>query len=192
MTGNIKKRGEGMKVLACIVLSMVSMNLLAAPTCGTSGSISERINDCGETRGSNYEFQLVTRTAEGFEIYKGQRTGVIWSADLQEGALNFYGHDVDDICSQRRAEFGGINANWVLPPIHRYIQALKYDIQENLPGISSHDYWTKTPDRFYVNSRYIFEGSKRYRENRRGEYTFRHLEADMGFARVKCIVEMIF
>lgn len=163
----------------------------AAQPCGVKGNIKERIQDCRQSSGVNNEFQLVTRTAEGFEIYQGLRTGVIWSADLREGELNYLDNKVGTICGTNRPEFGGISGNWILPPVQRYIQALKYGIQEGLPEIKDRYYWTSTSHSFYVNSRYIFEGDKAYKADRNGNYKFRHWEVDLGTAFVKCIIETI-
>ncbi len=164
---------------------------VASSPCGLQGNIPERILDCSEVIGTKNEFQLVTRTSKGFEIYKGRKTGVIWSADLSK-PLNFLSDNVATICNTNRPEFGGLQGlKWILPPAPRYIQALNYDIQSSLPGMRERNYWTSSSDRFYVTSRYIFEGGNHYSEDSDGMYTFRHLETDDGYAYVKCIVETI-
>lgn len=163
----------------------------AATPCGSRGTVDQRIADCNESSGEEGEFQLVSRTREGAEIYMGYHTGVIWSADLP-GPVSFSGEDVEDICERNHPEFGGLDhLQWKLPPVERYIQALKFGIQSSLPGVGERDYWTSTSDGFYVQSRYIFEGSEEYKKDSHGKYTFRHLETDIGTAYVKCIVETL-
>jgi len=177
----------GMKTLI-IALLFASTTTFAAAPCGLNGSVKERIADCKESSGP--EFKLVTRTQKGHEIYMGARTGVIWSADLST-QKNFYSDKVSSICSKDQAEFGGLKLKWILPPAERFIQALKYKIQSDLPGVSQRNYWTSNADDFYVNSRYIFEGSRNYRSDSQGNYVFTHLEIEDGYAFVKCIVETI-
>ena len=178
-----------MKTLILTTVLFTTTSFAAVP-CGLSGSISQRISDCKESVGKGEEFQLVTRTKKGEEIYKGVRTGVIWSADLAS-PKNYLSDKVESICNKQHPEYGGLKLNWKLPPVQRYIQGLKYDIQSSLPGVSQREYWTSTSDSFYVNSRYIFEGSKHYRPDSKDRYTFRHLEIEDGYAYVKCIVETI-
>ena len=180
-----------------LVSKMILFSLCSAATawagapCGLSGSIESRIANCNESRGVDGEFQLVTRTRGGAEVYMGYRTGVIWSADLP-GPMNYLRDGAEDICDGNHPEFGGLtNLEWKLPEVGRYIQALDYDIQSALPETASRAYWTSTPDRFYVTSRYIFEGDVDYREDSNGRFTFRHLEADLGLAHVKCIAETL-
>lgn len=178
--------------LVCALFSLVSFTVLAE-TCGLKGNIEERIKSCRQSFGVDGEFQLVARTSEGYEIFRGKRTGVIWSSDLREGEVNFLQNKVSKICEPKRPEFAGIEGNWILPPVQRYLQALKYGIQEGgIPGISDKNYWTSTSHRFYVNSRYIFEGNREYKVDKKGNYVVRHLEIDMGYANVKCILEPVF
>lgn len=183
-----------MKTLLAIppILFIFTTNAaIAVSPCGLNGSIEQRISDCHQSVGIGDEFQLVTRTKSGLEIYQGYRTGVIWSEDLA-GKKNYLGDGVEDICKSAHAEFGGLgHLKWELPPIHRYIQALEYGIQSSLPGMARRNYWTSTSDDFYVTSRYIFEGSKKYKQNGDGMYIVRHLETDLGLAHVKCIVETL-
>lgn len=70
-------------------LLLLPVLTFAATPCGLKGNIENRIKDCAEFSGTNKEFQLVTRTLEGYEVFKGLRTGVIWSADLREGLMNY-------------------------------------------------------------------------------------------------------
>ena len=178
-------------VLLLILFTYLTNSAWASSSCGLKGSVKERISACDTSVGPGNEFQLVTRTLAGDEIYKGRRTGVIWSADLAE-EKNFLRDEVQNICARKNAAFGGLNnLKWILPSAQRYIQALKYGIQSSIPGMISRDFWTSTADSFYVNSRYIFEGSNNYRENSNGIFIFRHLEVEMGLAYVKCIVETI-
>lgn len=179
-----------MKALIVLATLLSAVTAWSATPCGLTGTVEKRIADCRSAVGPRGEFQLVTRTQKGEEIYKGVRTGVIWSADLKN-EKNYLRHNVGAICNKDQPEFGGLKLNWKLPPIHRYIQALKYDIQTSLPGVSKRDYWTSTEDSFYVNSRYIFEGSANYREDSRGNFSVTHLEIEDGYAFVKCIVETI-
>jgi len=178
------------KIILGSLLALPALTFAAGP-CGLKGSIKERIQDCRESSGINNEFQLVVRTSEGHEVYQGLRTGVIWSADLHEGEVNYLEKNVGTICGTDRPEFGGIKGKWVLPSVHRYIQALKYGVQESLPNTQDRYYWTSTPHSFYVNSRYIFEGDKAYKADRKGNYKFSFWEVDLATAHVKCIIETI-
>jgi hypothetical protein len=148
-------------VMKTLILALLlgSTATFAATPCGLTGPLKQRIADCNEYSGA--EFKLVTRTQKGHEIYMGARTGVIWSADLST-QKNFYSDKVSSICSKDRPEFGGLKLNWKLPPAERFIQALKYKIQTDLPGVSQRNYWTSSSPSFYVNSRYMFEGSRNY------------------------------
>ena len=173
-----------------VMLSSTAFAQTVIP-CGTQGSVAERIKSCNTAVGKGGEFQLVTRTAKGEEIYKGARTGVIWSADLAK-PMYYLSDKVETICKTNRSEFGGLQGlKWILPEAGRYIQALRFDIQSSLPNMKNRQYWTSTEDSFYVTSRYIFEGSKKYVNDGSGNYVFRHLETDIGLAHVKCIVETI-
>ncbi len=177
-------------IVTWIVFSEASVASAAfeAQPCGLVGSVPERIADCNHAVGEGREYQLVTRTQRGQEIYMGRRTGVIWSADIDDAPKNFLDDQVDTICSRDRPEFGGIRGKWILPPIHRYIQGFRYGIQGALPGLNSRTYWSSTPDPFYVDSRYVMEGFKRY-VSRNGSYEFRHFEVEAGRSFVKCIIE---
>ena len=95
------------------------------PPCGLVGEIQSRIADCKHSVGIQGEFQLVTRTLRGEEVYQGRRTGVIWSADIDDRTKQFENDQVDSICDQPHSEFGGIQRNLKLPSIHRYIQGLR-------------------------------------------------------------------
>jgi|GEM_PF-4274213 len=182
-------KGKKMKAFI-LATTLLATSSWATTPCGLKGDVAQRISDCKETADARGEFQLVTRTAKGEEIYKGARTGVIWSADLIS-PKNYLSDKLDTICKKQHSELGGLKLNWILPPVERYIQALKYDIQSSLPGVSQREYWTSTADSFYVNSRYIFEGANTYKPDSKGRYTFRHLEIEDGHAYVKCIVETI-
>jgi hypothetical protein len=174
-----------------ILSAFMTTPVFAHAPCGLSGTIENRIKNCNKTVGDQGEFQLVTRTQEGAEIFMGYRTGVIWSADLP-GPLTYNSDDVETICEKNHPEFGGLDQlQWKLAPVGRYIQGLKYGIQSSLPGVNERTYWTSTPDKFYVTSRYIFEGANNYKKDSNNLYTFRHLETDFGTAYVKCIVETI-
>lgn len=178
-------------IFASLIFAAMPVITLAATPCGLKGSIKERIQDCRPSAKVDDEFQLVVRTQEGHEVYQGRRTGVIWSADLGKKPMNYLNSKVGKICSTARPEFGGIEGKWILPPVQRYIQALKYGIQTSLPGLDRQDYWTSTSHNFYVNSRYVFEGTENYRADRNGNYTFSFWEVDLGEAHVKCIIETI-
>lgn len=178
-----------MKNILILALFISTSAFASELACGLTGTISERIKNCKESSGA--EFQLVTRTKDGLEIYQGRRTGVIWSADLPR-PMGYLANKVSSICSTNRPEFGGlVGLKWILPEAGRFIQGLKYDIQASLPQMRERNYWTSDADSFYVNSRYIFEGGNHYSPDRNGMYTFRHLEIDIGQAYVKCIVETI-
>lgn len=176
-----------MKTLILALLLGSSVTFAAAP-CGLTGPVKQRMADCNESSGA--EFKLVTRTQKGHEIFMGVRTGVIWSADLST-QKNFLQDKVSSICTKDHPEFGGLKLKWKLPPAERFIQALKYKIQTDLPGVSQRNYWTSNADDFYVKSRYIFEGSRNYKSDSEGNYVFTHLEIEDGYAFVKCIVETI-
>jgi len=156
--------------------------------CGLNGEIRARIADCNFSVGKGNEYQLVTRTLNGNEIYRGRRTGVIWSADIDNRPKNYAKNRVETICDRERPEFGGIRGKWILPSIHRYIQGFRYDIQESLPGLNRRTYWSETSPNFYVTSRYVMEGSRHYVQIG-GKYEIRHLETDHAEAFVKCVIE---
>ncbi|NBW99264.1 hypothetical protein EBR03_06800, partial [bacterium] len=66
--------------------------------CGTSGTIEERVSDCDSKNGNkafysgkNYgqsgegDWKLVTRTSGGYEVWRDERTKLIWSDSLSSG-----------------------------------------------------------------------------------------------------------
>ncbi|NDC24701.1 MAG: hypothetical protein EBZ49_11330 [Proteobacteria bacterium] len=66
--------------------------------CGTSGTIEERVSDCDSKNGNkafysgkNYgqsgegDWKLVTRTSGGYEVWRDERTKLIWSDTLSSG-----------------------------------------------------------------------------------------------------------
>ncbi|MFM8270047.1 MAG: hypothetical protein ACKN9V_07645 [Pseudomonadota bacterium] len=71
-------------------------------TCGTSGSIETRISDCVTQNGNkafydgkNYgqsgegDWKLVTRTSDGYEVWRDERTKLLWS-DRMSTTYNWY------------------------------------------------------------------------------------------------------
>lgn len=157
--------------------------------CGLSGTIEERIRSCNRSVGINGEFQLVTKTLAGDEVYRGRRSRVIWSADLPKPYV-YLQHRLDTICNRNWPQMGGLSGlKWKLPSIHRYLQGMDSGIRAILPQGTERVYWSSTAPGFYVNSRYVFESSRRYVERPNGTFEFRFIDIEDASAYVKCIVE---
>ena len=125
-----------MKVL--IFLSFFIASSVWAVPCGMQGSIDERVKECNLAKG---EFVLVARNDKGLEIYKDQKTGIIWG-DRITTDFNHYGsqmacsHDLPDAELLK-------DVSWRLPTIHEFEVASSHGMKE-LPHME-HGFWTSSP-----------------------------------------------
>jgi hypothetical protein len=166
--------------------TLVSFNVNAqSKLCGLKGDVSSRIKDCAETNG---HFSLVSRYAKGKELYLDQKTKLVWSETLKDD-YSYHYDNVSTICKKTTPEFADLNLNWKLPTIYHFFDLIKNDSQKYLPNTKGETLWSSTSDKFYVNSRYIFDSGAKYKIERDGGVVFKHLEVEWT-AKVKCIAEI--
>ena len=98
-------------------------------TCGTKGTVAQRIKNCRKTNGN---YALVARTEEGHEVYKDLVSGIIWSDRL----IITMNHDqAEKVCGSNLNEVAGINVSWRLPTKEEYEEAEKKGIRKALPNM---------------------------------------------------------
>lgn len=121
-----------------ISLLFLSVNVWAKP-CGLEGSIDERIKSCNHAKG---EFVLVARNDKGLEIYKDQKTGLMWG-DRISTDFNHYGSQMACEKDLKEAELiKGVN--WRLPSVREFETAASHGMKESLPNMQ-YSFWTSTP-----------------------------------------------
>lgn len=122
----------------CLVLIFFFMSSVWAAPCGLEGSIDQRIQDCGLTKGN---FSLVSRNEKGHEIYKDLKTGLLWG-DRIPVDFNHYGSS--KACSSDIFESGLLaEARWRLPTINEFEVAASHGMKEVLPRMY-HAFWSST------------------------------------------------
>lgn len=117
-----------MKIIILICL-LLSCSAFGSVPCGLSGSIEERIQDCSLNEDSaKWGFILVTRMKNLEEIWKNQKSRLIWSDPLSD-----YMNQPDAIKACQNFEAAGIpKGSWRLPEIDERsipmpISILSYD-----------------------------------------------------------------
>jgi hypothetical protein len=133
-------------------------------TCGTVGSIADRVRDCSRfgklVQNANYE--LVTITNENSYIYRDKTSGVIWS-DLLPGSLNQ--NEAMQACAtlpQAPAEMKV--SGWRLPTVQEFETASKNDFISLAPNMN-YAFWTSS---LYNNSSaWYFDGFTNQSSNKR-------------------------
>lgn len=108
--------------------------VLAQP-CGKEGSLEERIKQCNFAKG---EFVLVHRNEKGHEVYKDQKSGLIW-ADRISTDFNQYGSqkacaDADEFLKDFK---------WRLPTINEFKTAATHGMKAALPNMK-YWFWTSS------------------------------------------------
>lgn len=124
-------------------------------TCGTQGTVDERIQDCSSSKGG---FVLVARTESGKEVYKELKTGLLWSDSLPY-SMSYY--DAQGACNSGLEEFAEISGvTWRLPSIYEYKKADEDGIRKALPNMNSW-FWSSSVYRYYSDNSYgawLFNG----------------------------------
>lgn len=109
----------------------------APGTCGLNGSIDHRIKNCNTTEGN---FALVTKTIEGFKIYKDLKSGVIWSEVLSK-SMNQY--EAVEACRTVQPEMANIpGLTWALPSYGIFNDANKNGIRKSLSNFKVNYFWS--------------------------------------------------
>ncbi len=146
-----------MKVLM-LIASLFVGSAFAAVECGKTGSIEQRIHDCGHVQKEH--FKLVTRVKERtqtFEVYKDMRTGLLWSDRLFPNQLNHT--NAYRACEYYiRKEMGDIkDVIWKLPSIDHWKEAIRSGILTALPNMKE-IFWSDTTLREDPIRAYQFNG----------------------------------
>jgi hypothetical protein len=106
--------------------------------CGLEGSVAERIKSCDLLKGS---FALVVRNDKGREIYKEQKSGLLWG-DRISYDFNHYGSQ--KACDEEAPEKNLLSLKWRLPTVKEFEQAAIQGMKNHLPNMR-HAFWTSTP-----------------------------------------------
>ena len=158
-----------------VIDQIIKVSFREDGTCGLKGSVEERMKDCGEVKGN---FALVSRTKEGYEVYKDLQSGLIWS-DRLSNEVNHHG--ADKICKVSLKETAGITGTtWRLPSIEEYKDADINGIREALPNIWSW-FWSSSMHRNYSYVATLFNGVNGYTGN-----VSRNSDSDY-VASVRCV-----
>ena len=144
-------------VIIGLSLVVMSLSSFAADTCGTEGTVEERIQDCGKFQNGN--FVLVAKVKafkQIFSVYKDLKTNLLWSDRLYPNTLNHT--NAVRACEYLRAEMANIDeVIWELPTLNNYKQADKHGIRKSLPNMDSF-FWTATENRDNPLSGWMFNG----------------------------------
>jgi hypothetical protein len=107
--------------------------------CGIEGSVSERIKNCNFQKEG---FILIARNDKGVEIYKDEKSGLIWG-DRISNDFNHYGSQ--KACSNDIPEDKMLgDLKWRLPTIKEFEAAASRGMKTALPHMT-HTFWTSSP-----------------------------------------------
>lgn len=107
--------------------------------CGKEGTLEERIKQCNSTKEN---FVLVSRADNGIEIYKDQKSGLIWS-DRMKMEFNHYGSaKACNLDSQELSLFKDLK--WKLPSLQDFERSSANGMKTSLPNMG-YWFWTSTP-----------------------------------------------
>ena len=138
-------------------------------TCGTKGTVAERIKNCRKTNGN---YALVARTKEGHEVHKDLVSGLIWSDRLINTMSHYHAQKV---CESDLNEVAGLkNTFWRLPSIEEYDEAEKNGIRKALPNMN-YWFWSSSVHRSNSYGAWLFYGGNgfTYYYNRNDDYSVR-------------------
>ncbi len=125
-----------MKRLA--LLSFFILSSAFAKPCGLSGTVEDRVKECGESKGN---FALVAATEKGLEVYKDIKSGLIWGSRILSD-FNHYGSQ--KACATELTENVILSSlKWRLPTIKELEDAYVHGMKEAVPN-TSHAYWSST------------------------------------------------
>lgn len=126
--------------------------------CGTSGSISARIEDCARYDHSiRGVFMVVTRLKIDeniIEVYLDTKSGLLWSERVSR--RNFY--EARETCASKIVEMGNLNLSWRLPTEAEFIRARSHKILTKLPNMFRKLYWSSTENPFNKMQAWLFSG----------------------------------
>jgi hypothetical protein len=125
-----------MQYLILLFFTQFLSTYLWARPCGLEGSVEERARDCLTTKGN---FSLIHRDAMGKEIYKDNKTGLIWG-DRINFDFNHYG----SLKACEEPTIHSLKLNWRLPRLDDFKLAAAHGMKGVLPNMI-HTYWTSTP-----------------------------------------------
>jgi hypothetical protein len=137
-------------------------SIKAGTSCGTDGSVAQRIQQCKETcdfETSNRQFiswHLVARTSWGKEVWYDPINQKIWS---DQSSYRYTFENSKNICETGaigREQTAYIHGYWKLPRQWEYRKASNFGLLSCLPGLQLTDLWVKG---FSDTDRIVFNGS---------------------------------
>jgi hypothetical protein len=150
-----------MEVLLNYLLTISSIAVLLASlntysnnsteeSCGNSGSIQKRIQDCEECndQSSNKNFKLVSRSDRGQEVYLQVTQNLLWSDKLMDGTMPIV--DAAKACDEFRGiDPSKLRIDWTLPSKNQFIKAFDQGIITSAPNFIdkngiAYGYWSST------------------------------------------------
>jgi hypothetical protein len=122
-----------------LLLSLFTSSLACAGTCGLKGSVEERIQECGKTKG---DFAQVAVSEKGAEFYQDTKSKLIWGNRI---AADFNQYGSQKACSHDVSEYQILDAlKWRLPSIQELEEAAAHGMKTALPNME-YSYWSSTP-----------------------------------------------
>lgn len=175
--------------IRAVVLATQPRLLRGAPplSCGTNGSVRERIADCATRRSSSgtrggFEWRLVTHVPEGSEVWRDEATGLVWSDTAGD---HLEQDQAETRCggSAPHGEDGFIpreEVRWRLPSHDDYVEADAHGLRELLPNMLGHRFWTATLLQRGFRHYYVFDGTD-------GDFIFLDYRGDTRGVGVRCV-----
>lgn len=164
------------------VFLLTSVSAFALEDCGTTGTVNQRIKDCGNQK--KQSFVLVARISypklkETFEVYKDLRTKLLWSDRLRSNTMNFTNAVVACDYEVRKEMANISDVNWTLPSADMYKEAVRSGIVSALPNMQEF-FWTSTEKYGDPVRAYMFNGAM---------VDFTTYSKNNGAARVRCVAQ---
>jgi hypothetical protein len=169
-----------MKRIIIGVLALGSLSVFAAKPCGLTGTVNQRIIDCGNQEREG--FILVTRVASslgdrGKEFYKEISSGLIWSFRYSSPVAY---SKTREACQSIMSEMPGTtDMNWRLPTIKEFENADKSGIRQALPSMNF-TFWTKSTTGRWNPDNILFNGVN-------GKYDYVDSYDSDHLASVRCV-----
>src|SRR5690606_8844097 len=117
----------------------LSVNALAVITCGETGSVLERMDDCARLKDSTKgNFVRVAKTSAYKEVWIDTLSGLLWSDRLD---ITMGYADAQKACNDQLPEVAGIHGNWTLPTADDFNTAELNGVRKSLAKFD-YVYWT--------------------------------------------------
>lgn len=125
--------------LIAVTHSLLTPNAMAS--CGLSGTIESRIDDCSTHPEAKVgDFTLVTEADDRKMIYLQKKSGLLWTDKSNELT---YPSAIEACSSGELSEMGGIKGySWGLPTIYQYQEAIAGGYLKAFPRFDDSDLWT--------------------------------------------------